>query len=48
LIAAFSSAVRQMEVRCASSGMCFALGLMKFHFSVECIIELQHYYVIGQ
>lgn len=48
LIAAFSLAVRQMEVRRASSGMCFVLGLMRFQFSIDCIIESSHYYFIVQ
>jgi hypothetical protein len=46
-MAALSSAVRQTEVRWASSGMCFSLGLM-VQIAIDGIIALLHNYVIVQ
>ena len=45
--AALSSAVRQTEVRWASSGMCFSLGLMG-QIVIDYILALSHYDVIVQ
>jgi hypothetical protein len=46
-MAALSSAVRQTEVRWASSGMCFSLGLMA-QIAIDCILKFLHYNVIVQ
>lgn len=37
-IAALSSAVRDIDVRCASSGMCFSLGRAKFPLTASLVL----------